>query len=53
VNGGGLSGFRPCLPGAELESPGYPVLSYENTGGGRAASANLNETAMRVALEYS
>jgi prolyl oligopeptidase len=38
---------------AKLESLGYPVLYYENIDGGHAASANLNETAMRVALEYS
>jgi len=48
-----LSGFRPCLPGARLEFPGYPVLYCENIDGGHAASADLNETAMRVALEYS
>ncbi len=52
-DGCGLSGFRPCLPVAGLESPGYPVLCYENIDGGHAASANLNETAMRVALEHS
>ena len=38
---------------AKLESLGYPVLYYENIDGGHAASANLNETAMRMALEYS
>jgi prolyl oligopeptidase len=38
---------------AKLESLGYDVLYYENIDGGHAASANLNETAMRVALEYS
>jgi prolyl oligopeptidase len=38
---------------AKLQSLGYDVLYYENIDGGHAASANLNETAMRVALEYS
>ncbi|NBB17480.1 prolyl oligopeptidase family serine peptidase [Caulobacter sp. SLTY] len=38
---------------AKLQSLGYKVLYYENIDGGHAASANLNETAMRVALEYS
>jgi prolyl oligopeptidase len=38
---------------ARMESMGYDVLYYENIDGGHAASANLNETAMRVALEYS
>jgi prolyl oligopeptidase len=38
---------------AKLQSLGYEVLYYENIDGGHAASANLNETAMRVALEYS
>jgi prolyl oligopeptidase len=38
---------------AKMESLGYDVLYYENIDGGHAASANLNETAMRVALEYS
>ncbi|MDO9336440.1 MAG: prolyl oligopeptidase family serine peptidase [Caulobacter sp.] len=38
---------------AKMEALGYDVLYYENIDGGHAASANLNETAMRVALEYS
>jgi len=38
---------------AKLQSLGYQVLYYENIDGGHAASANLNETAMRLALEYS
>jgi len=38
---------------AKLQSLGYEVLYYENIDGGHAASANLNETAMRIALEYS
>jgi len=38
---------------AKMESLGYDVLYYENIDGGHAASANLNETAMRLALEYS
>ena len=32
---------------------GYANLYYENTDGGHAAAANLNETAKRVALEYA
>ncbi len=38
---------------ARLEALGYPVLYYENVDGGHAASANLAETARRVALEYT
>jgi len=38
---------------ARLEELGYPVLFYENTDGGHAASANLRETARRLALEYT
>ncbi|MBI1406712.1 MAG: prolyl oligopeptidase family serine peptidase [Caulobacter sp.] len=38
---------------AKLQSLGYDVLYYENIDGGHAASANLNETAMRVALEFT
>ncbi|MBO9546066.1 prolyl oligopeptidase family protein [Caulobacter sp.] len=37
---------------ARLEELGYPVLYYENTDGGHAASANLAETARRQALEF-
>jgi prolyl oligopeptidase len=38
--------------GARLQALGYPFLYYENIDGGHAASANLNETARRVSLEY-
>ncbi|WP_287103779.1 prolyl oligopeptidase family serine peptidase [Brevundimonas sp.] len=38
---------------ARLEELGYPVLFYENTDGGHAAGANLQETARRLALEYT
>ncbi|CAN5321945.1 prolyl oligopeptidase family protein [soil metagenome] len=38
---------------ARLEALGYPVLFYENTDGGHAAGANLQETARRIALEYT
>ncbi len=38
---------------ARLEELGYPVLFYENTDGGHAAGANLQETARRIALEYT
>ncbi|MES2834716.1 MAG: prolyl oligopeptidase family serine peptidase [Pseudomonadota bacterium] len=38
---------------ARLEEMGYPVLFYENTDGGHAAGANLQETARRIALEYT
>jgi prolyl oligopeptidase len=38
---------------ARLMELGYPVLYYENTDGGHAAAANLNETAKRQALEYT
>jgi len=38
--------------GARLQELGYPFLYYENIDGGHAASANLNETARRVSLEY-
>lgn len=38
---------------ARMQELGYPVLFYENTDGGHAAAANLNETAKRVALEYT
>jgi prolyl oligopeptidase len=37
---------------ARKEELGYPVLFYENTDGGHAAAANLNETAKRISLEY-
>jgi prolyl oligopeptidase len=38
---------------AKLKELGYPFLYYENIDGGHAASANLNETARRSALEYT
>ena len=38
---------------ARLKELGYPVLFYENTDGGHAAAANLNETARRIALEWT
>ena len=38
---------------ARLKELGYDYLYYENVDGGHAASANLNERAMRVALEYT
>ncbi len=38
---------------ARLKEFGYDYLYYENVDGGHAASANLNERAMRVALEYT
>jgi len=38
---------------ARLKELGYPYLYYENIDGGHAAAANLNETAKRVALEYT
>lgn len=38
---------------ARLKELGYPVLFYENTDGGHAAAANLNENARRIALEWT
>ncbi|HRO32432.1 MAG TPA: prolyl oligopeptidase family serine peptidase [Brevundimonas sp.] len=38
---------------ARLEELGYPVLFYENIDGGHGAAANLQETARRLALEYT
>ncbi len=38
---------------ARLKDLGYDFLYYENVDGGHAASANLNERAMRTALEYT
>jgi prolyl oligopeptidase len=38
---------------AKLKALGYDYLYYENIDGGHAASANLNERAMRIALEYT
>ncbi len=38
---------------ARMKEYGYDFLYYENVDGGHAASANLNEQAMRVALEYT
>nr|WP_308238175.1 prolyl oligopeptidase family serine peptidase [Phenylobacterium sp. J367] len=39
--------------GARLKELGYDFLYYENIDGGHAAAANLNERAMRQALEYT
>jgi prolyl oligopeptidase len=38
---------------ARLKELGYDYLYYENIDGGHAAAANLNERAMRAALEYT
>lgn len=38
---------------ARMLELGYPVLFYENTDGGHGAAANLQETARRLALEYT
>jgi prolyl oligopeptidase len=38
---------------ARLKEFGYDYLYYENIDGGHAASANLNERAMRLALEFT
>ena len=38
---------------ARLKEFGYDYLYYENIDGGHAASANLNERAMRIALEFT
>lgn len=38
---------------AKLEQMGVPFLYYENIDGGHSAAANLQETAKRVALEYT
>jgi prolyl oligopeptidase len=38
---------------ARLKEYGYDYLYYENIDGGHAASANLNERAMRIALEFT
>ena len=38
---------------ARLKELGYDYLYYENLEGGHAAAANLNETALRVSLEYT
>lgn len=38
---------------ARMQELGYPVLFYENTDGGHAAAANLNETAKRISLEFT
>ena len=39
--------------GARLKEFGYDFLYYENIDGGHAAAANLNERAMRSALEFT
>jgi prolyl oligopeptidase len=38
---------------ARLKDLGYDFLYYENMDGGHAAAANLNERALRQALEYT
>jgi prolyl oligopeptidase len=38
---------------AKMEAMGLPFLFFENTSGGHAASANLQERAERVALEFT
>ena len=38
---------------AKMEALGLPFLFFENTNGGHAASANLQERAERVALEFT
>jgi prolyl oligopeptidase len=38
---------------ARMEAMGLPFLFFENTNGGHAASANLEERAERVALEFT
>ena len=38
---------------AKMQALGYPFYYYENIEGGHAASANLAETAKRVALEFT
>ena len=38
---------------ARMEAMGLPFLYFENTNGGHAASANLQERAERVALEFT
>lgn len=38
---------------ARLHELGYDYLYYENMEGGHAAAANLNETALRISLEYA
>jgi len=38
---------------AKMKGMGLPFLFFENTDGGHAASANLNERARRIALEFT
>jgi prolyl oligopeptidase len=38
---------------ARLSALGQPYYYYENIEGGHAAAANLEETARRLALEYT
>ena len=38
---------------AKMAAMGLPFLYYENTDGGHAAAANLNERARRTALEFT
>jgi prolyl oligopeptidase len=38
---------------AKMAAMDLPFLYYENTDGGHAAAANLNERARRTALEFT
>jgi prolyl oligopeptidase len=38
---------------ARMKEMGLPYLFFENTNGGHSASANLQERAERVALEFT
>ena len=38
---------------AKMEAMGLPFLFFENTDGGHSASANLQQTAERLALEFA
>ena len=45
--------FHARKMAAKMEAMGLPFLYFENTSGGHAASANLQERAERVALEFT
>jgi len=45
--------FHARKMAAKMEQLGLPFLYFENTNGGHAASANLQERAERVALEFT
>jgi prolyl oligopeptidase len=45
--------YHARVAAERLKALGYPYLYYENIDGGHAAAANLEETAKRVALEYT